>query len=161
MTSIAQLSDVRSEGALITPSGSNGAPTDEQVQAALNGGQLLMLKRFETAEYAAVRDYAGSDPDELEKKDRFLHAESCFAVSALPRILTNTQLAKTGLVKTKRVGDASETFASGVETNDITGDWIAKAYDWLSKYLGNKVLDEDGKQIGYRSKDRKLTIVAI
>jgi hypothetical protein len=161
VTSIAQLSDVRAEGALLTPSGTNGAPEDTQIQAALESGQREMLKRFKTDEYNAARDYAGLDAEELEKQDRFKHAESCFALAHLPRLLTNVQLVKTGFVKTKKTGQSEQTFASGEETKKISEDWTAAAYEWLSKYLANKVLDSDANEIGFRTKDRRLTFSAI
>jgi hypothetical protein len=142
-------------------SGETGAPDDSQLSAAITAAQGQMLKRFDGVEYAAVRDYTGSDTDLLEKKDRFQNAESCYAISALTLTLGSQQLAKSGLIKNRKTGQSETSYASGEESRSIRDTWDARAADWLSPYLANIIADSDGEQIGVRTKDRKLSIVGI
>ena len=167
MNTIAQIADVRTEGSLKKDSSDSGFLTDDQLSSALSRAQSLMLLRVGT-DYETIRDYAGVDVPTLDKQAAYKKAECCFTLAMMPLTLTVAQLAKTGLVKTRKIGESTITLTSPQETEDLRVRWEHQAYLALAPYIGNKIfgddLEPDGvtyETIGFRTKDRKLSIVGI
>lgn len=156
---IATPATVQAEGSLL--SGSDpGAPTTEQLTAAINAAYKSMLRQFTLAEYNEATTYAGADADLLLKKECFLHAESSFAIAELTSLLNNQQLVETGFVRQKRIGESTIEFATPEERATVRGVWERKAYAWLASYLTTEILDAEAEQIGFKTKDRKFTLAA-
>jgi len=150
-------SDVRSEGSL--PESSDVDVQDAQLNSAINGANLRMLEIFGQSEYDTVYALGGSDA----KRVAFKHAEASFAVAELPLMLTGEQLVRSGLIARKKTGDAEVVFASPEEKTKIQRTWESKAFRWLRDYLTNEIneADDADEQIAFRTKDRRLTIMAI
>lgn len=157
MKTIAQIADVRNEGSLAKDSSDTGFLHDDQIAVALTLGQQAMM-RWVSEDYEETRDYAGADAATLTKKAAYQRAESYFSIGSLVVVLNNQQLARTGLLKSKKAGESEVTFSNTDDAAKFANIWSDQAFAALKAYLGNKILSSDGSQIGFRSKDRKLSI---
>lgn len=164
MKTIAQIADVRNEGSLSKDSSDTGFLQDEQIQVALNLGQQTLLLWVD--DYETVRDYAGVDAATIKKKAAYSRAECYFTIGAMVAVLNNQQLAKTGLLKSKKTGESEVTFSNVDDAARFADFWSEKAFVALYDYLGNNIYsttdpDPDADPIGFRTKDKKLSFVGI
>lgn len=160
MPTISTVSDVRAEGVL-TAASATGAIQDEQITGALNLAFQRMMILFTLDEYDTVRLYTGTDPALIEKKSRWLHAECSYAISELASVLNSKQFVENGFAKQKSVGQSKIDLATPQDIKDAQATWDQKAIVWLRPYLSATVTNAKGRKTAFRTKDRKLTIIAI
>jgi hypothetical protein len=160
MPFISDLPSIRAEGVL-APASATGAVQDNQLTGAQNLAFQRMMILFTLTEYDTVRLYAGVDAALVEKKNRFRHAESSYAIAELVNVLSSDQFVQNGFAKEKSVGQSKITLATPQDVRNAQAVWEQKAIDWLRPYLKSEILDDDGETKFFRSKDRKLTITAI
>ncbi len=159
MTSIASTQNVRDAGGLL-PNASGGA-TDAQCTAALLLAQNEILSFITKTDYEYIRDYTGSDADELEMQEAFRDGEARFAVGFLPKVLSNVQLAETGFKTESQIGKTVTRFGNADDIATIANDWLAQGMLKISPYLDLSLKDECDNEIGLISDDGSMSLMAI
>jgi hypothetical protein len=141
---------------------SAGALTDSTISGKVNDTQIDTAITFAVSKMREVQsDYDDTAiGSEEEKKSDYMLAESLFAVSALPRVLTSVQLAQTGLVSVIERGEEKRTIGDKEEEKKIQEYFEREAMNILAKYRSADWVS-NGKIIGVKSKRSKFSITSI
>jgi hypothetical protein len=157
---------VRSRGALQAPSTDAAAPSNLQIDAAILLAVTLMIALVGRTTYDEVvawtNEQLAADPEKQLKKDAYVAAESYFAISKLPAILKNGQMAEGGLTDSTTVGQSTTRFAPVEEGQKIRRDWESLAMKELAPYLAVIRTDAEGKDLSANTKKKGgFTIMVI
>jgi hypothetical protein len=161
---ITDVDAVRSEGSLRSPSESNGAATNKQLQRAIRAAKRKMVEKIGKDAYETVRDFTSEELDveaNDDKHEAFLHAEACFAVADLIGKISIEQLSATGLIQSMETGKARTSFASSEEVKKISRGWEDDANRWLSSYLAVPTDAVTQEPTSFASRKGSLYVAAI
>lgn len=141
----------------------SGSASVSQLNAALLFGQRRMLDFVTESDYQTARDYtSGATAEQLTKQERYKLAEACLALASLPKVLSSSQLAKTGLTNEIELGKTVTRFSSQEEGQKITEKWEREALGFLAPYLSSEKLNADtGDVEAVTSKSGKFFFGAI
>ncbi len=159
MTTIANAANVQSAGSLALPD--SGGPTVAQIDAALQRAQTELLGLVDRETYIAVRDYAGADADELQKKEDFRDTEARFAMAHLPAVIRSAQLSNKGYVSETEVGKSITRYGDIRLSDKSEDDWRVEAMLILAEYIDLEMVDENDEQCGLMTGDGTMTLMAI
>jgi hypothetical protein len=137
LNAITDVAQVRSAGGLSSDE-STGAPTANQIEAAIMAGQMKLKKAVGSDVYVTVRDFSDDDletPANQIQQDAFALGEAYFSIAALPFVAKNQQIGQSGMPTQSVVGQGTITYATAQESTDSVAIWIQLAYEAIADYL--------------------------
>ena len=162
INTIANAADVRNAGGLVKES--EGGATDSQIHSALFTAQQHIISLVSKADYLRVLAYTESSGDEeIQERNAYKDAESRFAMSFLPFILSSAQLQSTGFKTDAAIGETKTHFGNEDDMIPLSEFWAEKAMLFIAPYLADaQYYNEDEDDLfGFESDDGDFTMLCI
>lgn len=140
-----------------------GHVTDDQIDAAILSAEVQMRSRIVlVTDYDTVLAYTDeATAAQKKQKKAYTRAEACFAMAAMPNILTSSQLASTGLIQNVQIGKETRSFSFDSEKQKISDNWISQAELALRDYIVTQIKNSDGKTDIFMAKSSNFAVGAI